>query len=335
MRIKAYMEPLELKEKFKISQGEALQKSNCIVKLQDALGECCPSVYYGYSAEDCLNTINSSKIEINEPLELSQTLIEFGQKYKNQKSLLAGLDMVLYDYISNKLELPLYQYLGIPAPVSLETSYTISIVTPSELPDKLKYAEGFGSIKLKIGSDYDRENLEYLKSLERFKIRVDANSAFSREQMQELIPLLNAMPLELIEQPLRDSDPEHLRQLRKKLNAPIFLDESILEVEDIYRYVDCIDGINIKLQRVGGIRPALMMIQAAKSVGMKIMLGCMLETSIGNTATAHLGGLADFLDLDSSILLKYDPFEGMTVAHGRISLPANRPGIGVRRRADA
>ena len=335
MKFTAHLEYLELKEKFTISQGETQQKSNCIVELQDALGECCPSVYYGYSAENCLQTINSSNIEIDELLEISQTLIEFGQKYKNQKSLLAGLDMALYDYISKKLELPLYQYLGIPAPVDLETSYTISIVTPSELPDKLKHAEGFKSIKLKIGSEYDRENLEYIKSLGKYKIRVDANSAFSWEQMQELIPLLNAMPIELVEQPLQDSDPVKLGLLRNQLNAPIFLDESIVEVEDIFKYVGCIDGINIKLQRVGGIRPALIMIQTAKSVGMKIMLGCMLETSIGNTATAHLGGLADFLDLDSSILLKHDPFNGMTVDRGRINLPSNRTGIGVRRRTDA
>ena len=301
MKFTAHLQPLELKDTFKISQGETLKKSNCIVEFGNGLGECCPSVYYGYSSEDCLKTIESSNIVITEPLDISQILYQLGQTYKDKKSLLAGLDMALYDYISKQQNMPLYQYLGLPRPVDLETSYTISIVTPQELPEKLSRAEGFGAIKLKIGSEYDRENLEYIKSLGKYKIRVDANSAFEWEQMDEIIPLLNDMPIELVEQPLKDSDPENLHELRNKLNAPIFLDESIVEVEDIYRYVGCIDGINIKLQRVGGIRPALMMIQAAKSVGMKIMLGCMLETSIGNTAAAHLGGFADFLDLDSSI----------------------------------
>lgn len=335
MKFESHLEYLELKDTFKISKGETSSKANCIVHLGDGLGECCPSVYYGYSAEECHASIESAHLDVDESPDLHSTLYQLGQRYKDKKSLLAGLDMALYDYISKRQGLPLYQYLELPQPRGLETSYTISIVTPGELPEKLQRAEGFRAIKLKIGSEYDRENLEYLKTLSKFKIRVDANSAFEWEQIGDLIPLLNDMPVELVEQPLRDSDPDKLRELRKKLNAPIFLDESIVEVEDIYKYVGCIDGINIKLQRVGGIRPALMMIQAARNLGMKIMLGCMLETAIGNTAAAHLSGMAEFLDLDSSILLKNDPYLGMTVKRGRIGLPTDRPGIGVWRGADA
>jgi len=112
-----------------------------------------------------------------------------------------------------------------------------------------------------------------IREVGRFKIRVDANGAYTYDQFLELAPDLNAAEVELVEQPLKDSSPDDLKRLRNRLDAPIFLDESIIEPEDIYRFENAIDGINIKLQRVGGIRPALKMIQIAKSLGMKIMFG--------------------------------------------------------------
>jgi L-alanine-DL-glutamate epimerase-like enolase superfamily enzyme len=331
--IKAEMVSLSLKEVFRIARGETSGKENCIVGLDDALGECCPSVYYGYSARDCYEEINRASIRIEERFELSGFLDSLDKRYHDKKSLLAGLDIVLHDYIARRLELPLYQYLGIPAPFGKETSYTLSIDQPDNMKARLRAAEGFGSIKLKIGSAYDHENLAIIRDIGKFKIRVDANGAYTYDQFLELLPDLNAAGVELVEQPLEDSPPENLKRLRNKLDAPIFLDESIIEPEDIYRYEGAIDGINIKLQRVGGIRPALKMIQIAKALGMKIMFGCMLETNIGNSAAAQLAGFADFLDLDSSYLLKDDPFEGIIIKDGKILIP-DRNGIGVRRRTN-
>ncbi|MBD3218898.1 MAG: hypothetical protein GF310_11525 [candidate division Zixibacteria bacterium] len=334
MRIRAELIETHLKETFRISKGESSSKKNCIVHLEDALGECCPSIYYGYSAEDCFQVINESNIEIEEALELSKLLDYFEETFSDRQSLLAGLDIVLYDYISRKLGLRLYEYLGIPEPSNLDTSYTLSIDTPENLEKRMKAAEGFKSVKLKIGSEYDKENLKILHERTDFRIRVDANGAFTLDQIMELVPLFNDYNLELVEQPLAESSASDLKMLRKEMKVPIFLDESIVEVQDIYKYVGAIDGINIKLQRVGGIRMALKMIQAAKSLGMKIMFGCMLETNIGNCATAQLGGFADFLDLDSSMLLKDDPFEGLSIDKGKILMPAGK-GIGVRRRQNA
>ncbi len=331
MQIRAELIETHLKETFRISKGESSGKKSCIVHLEHALGECCPSIYYGYSAEDCYQVINESKIEVQEALELSRLLDYFEEIYQERKSLLAGLDIVLHDYISRKLNLPLYQYLGIPDPQNLETSYTISIDTPENIEKRIKAAEGFKSVKLKIGSEYDRENLRLLHDRTDFRIRVDANGAFSLDQIMELVPVFNDYKLELVEQPLAESRPSDLKMLRKELKVPIFLDESIVEVQDVYKYLGAIDGINIKLQRVGGIRMALKMIQAARSLGMKIMFGCMLETNIGNCATAQLGGFADFLDLDSSMLLSDDPFEGLSIDRGRIIMLAGK-GIGARRR---
>jgi L-Ala-D/L-Glu epimerase / N-acetyl-D-glutamate racemase len=334
MKINAELVQLSLKELFKTSKGETSGRNNCIVTLDNAFGECCPSIYYGYSAEDCFKEITNAAIEIRDAFELAHLLDDFERQYMEKKSLLAGLDIVLYDYIARKLELPLYQYLGIPEPLGCETSYTISIDKPENMESRLEPAKGFKAVKLKIGSENDFENLARIKLAGDYKIRVDANGAYTYNEFQHIIPLLNEAGVELVEQPLKDSSPENLRRIKKNLEAPIFLDESIVEIEDIYKYVNAIDGINIKLQRVGGIRVALKMIQVAKSLGMKIMFGCMLETAIGNSAVAHLAGFADYLDLDSSYLLKDDPFDGITIDAGRITIP-DRPGIGVVRRPDA
>jgi L-alanine-DL-glutamate epimerase-like enolase superfamily enzyme len=273
--------------------------------------------------------INREVLILDEPFSLQETLIEFELRYSDRKSLLAGLDIVLHDYFSRRLNLPLWQYLGIPSPYGKHSSYTISIDKPDNLVKRLEAAKDFPAVKVKIGSEYDRENLEMIHSTGQFKIRVDANSAFEYDQFIELVPLLNKLEVEMVEQPLADSKPEELMSLKKELQAPIYLDESIVEVEDIYRYAQSIDGINIKLQRVGGIRQAMKMIQVAKSLDLGIMFGCMLETSIGNTAAAHLAGFANFLDLDSSFLLKHDLSDGIKLDHGKIQFP-DRPGIGVK-----
>ncbi|MBD3381381.1 MAG: hypothetical protein GF404_04205 [candidate division Zixibacteria bacterium] len=330
MRYRAELIDVSLKETFRISRGETGRKQNCIVRLDSGWGECCPSIYYGYSAEECFRVIENDNIDIADPFDLNAVLIDLEKRFGDRKSLLAGLDIALYDYISTKLELPLWQYLGIPDPHGKETSYTVSIDSPENVVKRLEAAKGFPAVKLKIGSDHDLDNLKLIHSTGKFKLRVDANSAFTLDQFMELVPLINDIGVELIEQPLVDSDPNDLKMLKRELRAPIYLDESIVEVEDIYRYVGSIDGINIKLQRVGGIHQALKMIQVARSVDMKIMFGCMLETSIGNTAAAHLAGFAEFLDLDSSFLIRDDPFVGIKIDRGKILVP-DSPGLGVRR----
>lgn len=331
MRYRAELIDISLKETFRISKGETEKKQNCIVRLDSGLGECCPSIYYGYSAEECFRAIEDDDIVIEDPFNLNETLNTLEKKYGDRKSLLAGLDIALYDYVSKRLKLPLWQYLGLPNPHGRRTSYTISIDSPENVVKRLELAKGFPAVKLKIGSEYDRDNLKLIHSTGKFKLRVDANSAFTLDQFMEIVPLLNDSGVEMVEQPLIDSDPGELRVLKQELTAPIYLDESIVEIEDIYRYVGSIDGINIKLQRVGGIRPALKMIQVARSVDMKIMFGCMLETSIGNTAAAHLAGFAEFLDLDSSFLIQDDPFDGIHIDRGEIFIP-DRPGLGVKRK---
>jgi L-alanine-DL-glutamate epimerase-like enolase superfamily enzyme len=195
---------------------------------------------------------------------------------------------------------------------------------------RLKGARDFRILKLKLGSEYDEENLEILGRLPGRTVRVDANGALSLDNIEWLIKSARDYKLELIEEPLSDARPSDLRALARELKCPIVMDESVKTVDDIYKYDDCIGGINIKLQKVGGIRNSIRMIEAARSLDMRVMIGCMLETSVGISASAHLAAMVDYLDLDSIVLIEDDPFTGVTLKDGRLVFP-KRPGHGAVR----
>ena len=323
MRFSAELLTVRLKETFRTSRGEVDEKIVCVVSLGDALGECCPSIHYGYSAEDCNSAINTFAFDVStEPFDLQKTLdllrCECGERY----SMLSGLDIALYDHASQSHELPLWRYLDLPDPSGRESSYTISIDKPGMIEKRLKNAEGFRILKLKLGCEYDPENLAILGHLPARTIRVDANGAYTLDNIEWLIKAAYDFKLELIEEPFRDPKPADLRDLQKELKCPIIMDESVKTVDDVYKFEDCVGGINIKLQKVGGIGNSLKMIEAARRINMKIMIGCMLETSIGVSASAHLVGAVDFVDLDSIVLLDNDPFDGVSFKDGKLVFPS-------------
>ncbi len=328
MRFKSELLEIHLKETFRTSKGEADSKIVCIASFDDGLGECCPSLHYGYSAEDCHRSITEYPREVStDPFELSDMLRAVQSDCGDRLSLLAGLDIALYDYISRKLGLPLWQYLGLPDPSDRESSYTISIDKPGMIEHRLKGAEDFRILKLKLGSEYDQENVEILGRLPGRAVRVDANGALSMNDVEWLIEAAHNYGLELIEEPLDDPKPSDLRELQREFNCPVVMDESVKGVDDIYRYEGCIGGINIKLQKVGGINNALRMIELARSMNMCVMIGCMLETSVGVSASANLVGLVDYIDLDSIVLIRDDPFSGVKLTDGKLRF-SGRPGHG-------
>jgi len=332
MQFTAELQTVHLKETFRTSKGEADSKVVCVVKFGDALGECCPSLHYGYSAEDCCDVINSSSFELpTDPFQLSVALDTVKTEAGGRYSLLAGLDIALHDHVSRSANRSLWNYLALPNPVGRESSYTISVDAPGMIEKRLKNAEDFRILKLKLGGEYDQENLELLGRQRGRTVRVDANGALDLNNMEWLIKAAHDLKLELIEEPLADTRPASLAELQKELKCPIIMDESIKDINDVEKYAGSIGGINIKLQKVGGIRNALAMIAAAQATKMRIMIGCMLETSIGISASANLAGLADYLDLDSSYLLRDEPFEGVFLKDSRLVFP-DRPGHGAMER---
>jgi len=320
--ITAELEEVHLKETFRTSRGEADSKVVCVVKVDDSLGECCPSLHYGYSAEECHDSINSMQMSIDtENFELDSLLAELSQHCGDRYSMLAGLDIALHDYAAKRTDQPLWRYLNLLDPAERESSYTISIVEPRKLEQRLEAAGEFRVLKLKLGCEYDEENLELLGRLPGRTIRVDANGALTMNNIEWLIRAAHDLELELIEEPLAEPRLSDLKELQAEVKCPIVLDESIKTVRDVMKYEGCIGGVNVKLQKVGGIAKSLEIIRAARMLEMKVMIGCMLETSIGISAAANLAGSADYLDLDSSTLLSDDPFDGVVLVNGKLSLP--------------
>jgi L-alanine-DL-glutamate epimerase-like enolase superfamily enzyme len=200
----------------------------------------------------------------------------------------------------------------------------------ARMADKLK---SYPIIKVKLGGDsQDLDRLSAIRDVRPdVKLWVDANGGWSLDEALQYIPELEALGIEMLEQPLDKADIAGMGILQSKTKIPVVADESLQSFENLKEIALAgVQGVNIKLMKVGGLSPALKMIRQAKSLGLKVMLGCMIETAIGTTAMAHLMGLGDWLDLDASALIVNDPFEGMTLDSScTVQLPEGN-GLGVK-----
>jgi L-alanine-DL-glutamate epimerase-like enolase superfamily enzyme len=244
----------------------------------------------------------------------------------------AGISTALHDLVGKRLGLPLWRLWGLD-PTAPLSSFTIGIDEPERMREKVREAAGYPILKVKVGTPRDREVLEAIRAESpAATIRVDANTGWTLKQALAALPMLGEMGVELIEQPLAPSDLDGLRTLRAQSPIPIVADESCVGLLDIPRLAGVVDGINIKLAKCGSLREALRMVHAARAHGMLVMLGCMVETTVGVAAAVQLAPLCDYLDLDGAALLENDPFAGPGIeGDGRIRFNAE-PGLGVTRR---
>src|SRR6218665_92299 len=188
-----------------------------------------------------------------------------------------------------------------------------------------------GVIKVRLGARDGRETFGAVRAATSKPVRVDANEAWKPEEALAHIEWLAAQGVELVEQPLPAADVEGAKWLRQRSPLPLVADEALMMASEVPRLAEGYHGINVKLQKCGGIREALRIIETARACGLKVMIGCMVETGVGIAAAAHLGPLADWLDLDGNLLLSADPFQGHPVVDGRIRL-GEGPGLGVEPR---
>ncbi len=238
----------------------------------------------------------------------------------------------MHDRLARRLGIPLYELLGIPIPKPKPSAFTIAADTPQAAVELAERVKKFPIIKLKLGRESgDIEILDAVrKARPDARIWVDANAGWHLEVGLRYLNILEKLNVELLEQPLEKSDFDGLGKLQSKTSIPIVADESVESIEDIDALAGIgVEGINVKLMKVGGISPALKMIKQAKSLGLKVMLGCMIETAIGTTAMAHLSGFADWLDLDATLLIANDPFKGMVIDENAIVRITERNGIGI------
>jgi L-alanine-DL-glutamate epimerase-like enolase superfamily enzyme len=243
-----------------------------------------------------------------------------------------ALDLALHDRIGRRSGQPLYRLLGLPAPRPLPTSFTLSIDTPAAMAEMARSLTQFSVLKVKLGSDdQDMARVAAVRAAcPHLTLRVDANAGWQEDDALRYLKELERFDLEMVEQPLEKHDIEGLGRVQAHTSLPVVADESVQTMADVERLGKAgVRGINVKLMKTGGLTPALAMIHRARELGIRIMLGCMVETSLGTTAMAHLTGLADWVDLDAPLLIANDPFDGIHYGPGSLVEVPERPGIGV------
>jgi L-alanine-DL-glutamate epimerase-like enolase superfamily enzyme len=320
---------LKLKHPFRISRSVTELKKNVIVQIDEGVGEAAPSQYYGENAETVIRCLEKVKDQFgNDPFRIESILSNLNKKISGNFSAKAAIDMALHDLAAKRLNVPVYKLLGLDGDVPLVTSYTIGIDTLDKMKEKTRQAKDFLVYKVKVGVENDVEMVKTVREVTDAKIRVDANAGWSADEALERIDQLRAYDIEFVEQPIDPQDKAGLKRIKEETRVPIIIDEHLMTSKDIPDFVGCCDGINIKLAKCGGIREALRMIHVARAHGLKVMLGCMIESSVGIAAAAQLGSLVDFLDLDGNLLVANDPYQGLRLEEGKLYL-SDLPGLGV------
>lgn len=328
---------------FRITRPNADEghSTSVIVTLRDAdgrigYGEAAPDPYYGETPATVLAALATYRplVERGDAAAFSRTAPEL---LNRNPSARAALETALLDLQAQGAGLPLHEALDAPAPEAPETDFSVGLDEPEVVAERVARAarRGFRIVKLKLGGTRDEETLQAVRAAFEGVLRVDANTGWrDHEQAVQMVRLCAEAGVEFVEQPMPRHALVDLARLQAASPIPIVADESAETLEDLPNLAGVVAGVNIKLMKCGGPLEALAMIRLARELGLRVMLGCMVETSVAITAMAHLAALADWLDLDGNLLLAGDPFEGAGVESGRLRLP-ERPGIGVARRAPA
>jgi L-alanine-DL-glutamate epimerase-like enolase superfamily enzyme len=338
MRLSLARISLELLHTFRIARSADDVRESVLISLRDedliGLGEAAAMSRYGQTADSAANALERIAERLQGPagkLErdlIAEIISSLGESIGRQKAALAALDIALWDLMGRQNGLPIHEMLGLDKLGTPLTSYTIGIDSPRVIRKKVKEADRFPILKVKMGLENDYEIMEQIRGLTDKPVRVDANEGWTKEEALDKIRWLEEQNVEFIEQPLPADRLEDVRWLTERVSMPIFADESIETIDDIPNLEGAFDGINIKLMKCGGITEALRMIDAARKHGLMIMLGCTIESSIGITAAAQISPLVDYADLDGNILIGNDPAAGVTVEEGKLMLPEG-PGLGV------
>lgn len=334
---------LELLHTFRIARSADNVRESLLLSLRDedlaGLGEAAPMARYGQTADSAaraLETITESLLNSNGKLDrdrISEIIAPLGEALSGEKAALAAVDIALWDLMGKQTGLPIHEIVGLEPSNTPLTSYTIGIDSPRVIRKKVKEAESFPILKVKMGLENDYEIMEQIRGLTNRTVRIDANEGWTKEEALDKIRWLEGQNVEFIEQPLPADRLDEIKWLAEKVSLPFFADESIETIDDIPRLKGAFSGINIKLMKCGGITEALRLIESAREQGMMIMLGCTIESSIGITAAAQISPLVDYADLDGNILIGNDPAAGVTVERGKLVLPEG-PGLGVELRDD-
>ncbi len=325
---------LKLATPFRTARAVRTDKETVWVRIAhdgiEGWGESAPVETYHQTLESSEKALQAAQGHLQgHPLELERISEELLERFATQRASVAAIDAALHDWAGKRFGVSTCAWLGLSADRVPLTSYSIGLDDPDEMVRKVRAAAEFPILKLKLGTPRDEEIVTRVRAAApKKRLRVDANCAWSVEEAMSNLPWLAACEVELVEQPLATDNLDGLRLLKEAGLCPIVADESCVTAADVPRVAQCVDGINIKLSKCGGLRAGLKMIHLARGLGLKVMLGCMVESSLGIAAAAQLAPLADWLDLDGHLLLADEPFEGIGGAGGRLQI-GKGPGLGV------
>lgn len=334
MQVKYKVSNVPFKHPFTISKGTKTHQEALLVELDflgiKGYGEAPAIAYYNIPVEKMVEDLTSKmfffeKASFNTPERFWHYLYHI---YPQNHFLMCALDMAGWDLFGRLQRKPLYKIWNLDISKNPVTDITIGIDSPEKMVAKLQETP-WPVYKIKLGTDQDIEIIETLRRHTDAPFRIDANAAWTAEDALKKINIFKDLNVEFIEQPLAKNDWEGMKKLKDNSPLPLFADESCVYETDVDKCAIHFHGINIKLTKCGGITPSLRMIDKARALGLKVMMGSMNESSIGTGAIAQMLPLLDYVDMDGPLLLDGDNAEGVTFEHGKITY-LDEPGLGIR-----
>lgn len=333
MELRTRSVSLALADEFAIARASRTTQEVVRLELEHdgivGVGESAPIYYRGESADSAAEFLaeEAPALAGDDPFALEA----IGQRVEDVEGQAAGkaaLDAALHDWIGKRLGLPVWRLLGL-SPEAPPTSYTIGIDTLEGTQRRARRARDFRALKIKVGGAEDLARVEAVRGESDVPLRVDANEGWTLETARELVPALLELGVELVEQPFPAEDLDSFRALRELApRPPLVVDEGCHDLADVAAAATYADAINVKLAKSGGPREAVRMIHAARALGLRVMLGCMIESQLGIAPAAAIASLVDWADLDGHLLLADDTYTGLELRDGRV-LPGPGPGLGV------
>lgn len=336
MRLSSHSYVLKLRRAFGISRSVRTEVPVILIRIEhngiSGYGECSPNSRYGESVDSCTAILNELEDLVLPSPEVPRKWIKWLREklQPGNYAVIAGLDMAYWDWLGKYLQTPIYQLLGAQSATGPESSYTIGLDDENSMREKLLEARDFPVLKVKLGTEADKDRISFIRSITQQRIRVDANEGWKdAETAIDMIRFLEPMNVELIEQPLPKSAIQDQAELKMKANIPLFADESISEHINWDQISSGFHGINLKLMKSGGISQSLEHVRLARKRNLNIMIGCMIESSIANTAAAIVSLWADAADIDSFRLISNDPASGLEWDPESRILLNDKSGLGV------
>lgn len=337
LRLSTELLTLRTRHPFIIARGGQSEYRTVMVRITDGdgvegWGEAAATRFYG----ETLDTVQAALLTYgtllgDDPFQLEAIERRLEATLRGNAAARVAISAALHDLVGKRLGVPVWKYWGLDAAAAPMSTFTIGMDTPEMIRRKVGEAAEYPILKIKLGGPNDLELLQTIRSATDKELRVDANCGWTPAHAVRMLPVLREFGVTVLEQPVAPGDIDGLAHIRRAADIPVIADESCVTSADIPRLVGKVDGINIKLAKCGSLREALRMIAIARANHLMVMIGCMIESSLGITAAAHLTPLVDIVDLDGAALLAEDPFVGAGIPNGRVVLP-DAPGLGVTRR---